>query len=55
MEKEMRRSTCTHEFSKLRCLLLLIRKQKDLEKERLGSAEKILQVMADGEVRTLSI
>jgi len=55
VEKVMRRSTGTHEFSKLRCLLLSIRSQKDLEKERLGSAEKILQVMADGEVRTLSI
>lgn len=54
-EKVIRRFTESSEFSKLKCLLLSIQSQKDLEKEILGSTENILQVMADGEVRTLSI
>ena len=47
--------TDSSEFSKLKCLLLPIQSQKDLEKEILGSSENILQVMAEGEVRILSI
>jgi len=54
-EKVIRRFTESSEFSKLKCLLLSIQSQKDLEKEILGSTENILQVMADGEVRTLLI
>jgi hypothetical protein len=54
-EKVIRRFTESSEFSKLKCLLLSIQSQKDLEKEILGSTENILQVMAEGEVRTLSI
>ena len=54
-EKVIRRFTESSEFSRLKCLLLSIQSQKDLEKEILGSTENILQVMAEGEVRTLSI
>ena len=54
-EKVIRRFTESSEFSKLKCLLLSIQSQKDLEKGILGSTENILQVMAEGEVRTLSI
>jgi hypothetical protein len=54
-EKVIRRFTGSSEFSKLKCLLLSIQSQKDLEKGILGSTENILQVMAEGEVRTLSI
>jgi hypothetical protein len=54
-EKVIRRFTESSEFSKLKCLLLSIQSQKDLEKEILGSTENILQVMAEGEVRTLLI
>ena len=54
-EKVIRRFTENSEFSKLKCLLLSIQSQKDLEKEILGSTENILQVMAEGEVRTLLI
>jgi len=54
-EKVIRRFTENSEFSKLKCLLLSIQSQKDLEKGILGSTENILQVMAEGEVRTLLI
>jgi hypothetical protein len=54
-EKVIRRFTESSEFSKLKCLLLSIQSLKDLEKEILGSTENILQVMAEGEVRTLLI
>ena len=54
-ERVIRRFTDSSEFSKLKCLLLPIQSQKDLEKEILGSTENILQVMAEGEVRILSI
>ena len=54
-EKVIRRFTDSSEFSRLKCLLLSIQSQKDLEKEILGSTENILQVMAEGEVRTLLI
>jgi hypothetical protein len=54
-EKVIRRFTESSEFSKLKCLLLSIQSLKDLEKEILGSTENILQVMAEGKVRTLLI
>ena len=54
-KRVIRRFTDSSEFSKLKCLLLPIQSQKDLEKEILGSTENILQVMAEGEVRILSI
>lgn len=55
VERVMRRFTDSGEFSKLKCLLLSIQSQKDLEKEILDMAENILQGMGEGEVRTLSI
>jgi hypothetical protein len=54
-ERVIRRFTASSEFSKLKCLLLPIRSQKDLGKEILGSPENILHGMGEGEVRTLSI
>jgi hypothetical protein len=54
-ERVIRRFTDSSEFSKLKCLLLPIRSQKDLGKEILGSTENILHGMAEGEVRILSI
>jgi hypothetical protein len=55
VEKLIRRFTDNSEFSKLKCLLFSIQSQKDLKKEILGTAENILQVMAEGEMRTLSV
>jgi hypothetical protein len=45
----------SNEFSKLKCLLVSIQSQKDLEKEILGRAGDILKGMGEGEVKTLSI
>ncbi len=55
VERVIRRFTEGGEISKLKCLLFSIQSQKDLEKEILGSAENILHVMTEGEVRTLSL
>ncbi len=55
VERVIRRFTGGSEFSKLRCLLLPIQSQKDLEKEPLRKAENILHGLGEGEVRTLSI
>jgi hypothetical protein len=55
VERVMRRFTDSSEFLKLKCLLLSIQSQKDLEKEILDTAENILHGMGEGEVRTLSI
>jgi hypothetical protein len=55
VEKVIRRFTDNSDFSKLKCLLLTIQSQKDLQKEILRSAENILHGLIDGEVRTLSI
>jgi hypothetical protein len=55
VERVMRRFTDSSEFSKLKCLLLSIQSQKDLEKEILDTAENILHGMGEGEVRTLLI
>ncbi len=54
VERVIRRSMDNGEFSKLKCLLLSVRSQKDLEKGILGVAQNLLPVMKDGEVRTLS-
>jgi hypothetical protein len=55
VEKVIRRFTDNSEFSKPKCLLFSIQSQKDLKKEILSKAENILQMMAGGEVRTLSV
>ena len=55
VERVIRRFTDSSEFPKMKCLLLRIQSQKDLEKEIIGSTENILRVMGMGEVRTLSI
>ena len=54
VERVMRRFTGGIGFLKVRCLLLRIQSQKDLEKEIIGSIENILRVMEPGEIRTLS-
>jgi hypothetical protein len=41
------------EFLKVKCLLLRVRSQKDLEKEIIASTDNVLQVMGTGEVRIL--
>jgi hypothetical protein len=53
--KVIRRFMAGSEFSNLKCLSFSIQSQKDLQKEILSSAENILQEMAEGEVRILSI
>jgi hypothetical protein len=55
MERVMKRFTDGSEFLKLKCLVLRIRSQKDLEKEIIASADNLLRMMGTGEVRTLSI
>ncbi len=55
VERVIRRFTDSNEFLKLKCLLLSIRSQKDLERETLDTSKNILQWMGEGEVRTLSI
>ena len=55
VERVMRRFIDSSEFLKLKCLLLTIQSQKDLEKEIIGSTENVLHGMGAGEVRTLSI
>jgi hypothetical protein len=55
VERVIRRFADSSDFSKLKCLLFSIQSQKDLEKEILGKAENILQMMAEGEVRRFSI
>lgn len=54
-ERVIRRFKERDELSKLKCLLFSIQSQKDLKKEVLDSAEKILHAMGEGEVKTLSI
>jgi hypothetical protein len=53
VEKVIRRFTDNSDFLKLKCLLLRIRSQKDLEKETIVSTEDVLQGMGTGEVRLL--
>jgi hypothetical protein len=55
VERVIRRFVDTSEFSKLRCLLLTIQSQQDLEKEILGSAGNMLHVMGMGELKMLSV
>ncbi len=55
VQKVIERFAGTSEFLKLKCLLLRIQSQNDLKKETVRSAENILQLMGDGEVRVLSI
>jgi hypothetical protein len=55
VEKVIRRFMDSSELLKLKCLLLRIRSQKDLEKEIIASTDNVLHVMGIGEVRTLSI
>ena len=55
VEGVIRRFMDTSEFSKLKCLLLTIQSQQDLEKEILGSAGNILHVIGMGELKILSI
>ncbi len=55
VERVIRRFADSSDFSKLKCLLFSIQSQKDLKKEILGKAENILQLMAEGEMRTLSV
>jgi hypothetical protein len=42
-------------FSDLKCLFFSIQSQKDLEKDILSGAKNILSVMAEEEVKTLSL
>ena len=55
VERVIRRFVGSSEFLKLKCLLLNVRSQKDLEKEIMASTDSVLHVMEMGEVRTLSI
>ena len=55
VERVIRRFMDSSEFLKLKCVLLRIRSQKDLEKEIIASTDNILRVMGMGEVRTISI
>jgi hypothetical protein len=55
VERVIRRFMDNGEFLKLKCVLLRIRSQKDLEKEIIASTGKVLHVMEIGEVRTLLI
>ena len=53
VEKVIRRFTDNSEFLKLKCLLLTIQSQKDLENEIVVSTENVLHVMRAGEARIL--
>ncbi len=55
VQKVIRRFAENGEFLKMKCLLLPIQSQEDLEKEIVHSAENILSVMEVGEVRVLSV
>jgi hypothetical protein len=55
VERVIRRFMDSSESSKLKCLLLRVRSQKDLGKEIIASIENVLRVMGTGEVKTLSI
>jgi hypothetical protein len=53
VERVIRRFMDGSDFSKLKCLLLRIRSQKDLQKETIASIDDVLEVMGMGEVRIL--
>ena len=55
VERVIRRFTDSSGFSNLKCLVFPIQSEKDLGKGIIGSARNILHVMAEGEVRTLSL
>jgi hypothetical protein len=55
VEKVIRRFMDSSEFLKMKCLLLRIRSQNDLEKEIIASTNNVLQEMGMGEVKILSI
>jgi hypothetical protein len=55
VERVIRRFTGGIGFLRVKCLLLSIQSQKDLEKEIIGSIENVLRVMKVGEFRVLSI
>jgi hypothetical protein len=55
VERVIRRSTGGIGFLRVKCLLLSIQSQKDLEKEIIGSIQNVLRVMKVGEFRVLSI
>jgi len=55
VERVIRRFIGEIGFLRVKCLLLSIQSQKDLEKEIIGSIENILRVMKAGEFRVLSI
>ena len=55
VERIIRRFTDSNEFSRLKCLFLRLRSEKDLEKEIIASTDNVLRVMGTGEVRALSI
>jgi len=55
VQKVIKRIAGTSEFLKLKCLLLRIQSQNDLKKGTVRSAEDILRLMDEGEVRVLSI
>lgn len=55
VEKVFQRFMESRGFSKLKCLLLSIRSQKDLEGDILGLIKKALLEMKEGEVKTVSV
>jgi hypothetical protein len=55
VERVIRRFMDSTESSKLKCLLLRVRSQKDLGKEIIASIENVLRAMGAGEVKILSI
>jgi len=55
VENIIRRLMQSGKFSKPKGLLFPIQSSKDLRKEVLGSAKRLLQGLAAGDVRTLSI
>jgi hypothetical protein len=55
VEKVFQRLMESRGFSKLKCLLLSIPSQKDLEGDILGLIKKALQEMKEGEVKTVSV
>ena len=54
VQEVIRRFADTSKFPKMKCLLLPIQSQKDLQKEIVHSTENILSRMSVGEVRVLS-
>ncbi len=55
VERVMRRFMDIDESSKLKCLLLSVRSNVDLQEDTLDTAENVLQLMKNGEVKTLPV